>query len=344
MKFVITNFCIFWLLIFSVHSLSVGSDSAVSRQGQINFPEADSDNKMLGFASFEAGFVLEDSNTTCTFDSFFPVSGTVNMNGGSLYLAQDLVFDEGVTLACMGSVWGDGNCVDCSISVTALVYGSSVAFDNVIFNFSNDVSWDISALLQGNCVIDCAGKSISLTDNGSMTVASGACVTFKNAILKGLKTSNFSCQDNTASIIFQNAEICLSHDVNFSNGSILFDQDVSLTGTNQFTYSSVMASTIASQAKLTFDKNVMFYYAPAIADGGLFYMTDKTSSLYLDGCTLKSTETRLQLSHGRLFLDNLVTFSGVISGDGTVDGELYITICSGAWLNVYGDWDHDDGA
>jgi len=57
-----------------IYSLAVGSDSACSRQNLVTFPQADSDNEMNGFALFEAGFTLASQSTTCTFDSFYPVS------------------------------------------------------------------------------------------------------------------------------------------------------------------------------------------------------------------------------------------------------------------------------
>ena len=53
--------------------------------------EIDPDNRLNGFAAFENGFSLENRVTTCTFDALFPVSGTVNINGGNLYLNQDVI-------------------------------------------------------------------------------------------------------------------------------------------------------------------------------------------------------------------------------------------------------------
>gem|GEM_PF-4916664 len=82
-----------------IHALIVGSNTAVSRQSLVTFPEADSNNTMLGFAAFEDGFRLETFATTCTFDAYFPVGGTVQLDGGSLWLARDMELEQGITIA-----------------------------------------------------------------------------------------------------------------------------------------------------------------------------------------------------------------------------------------------------
>jgi hypothetical protein len=68
------------------HAIKVGNNSAVySIHSTPVFPASDSDNSMFGFAQFAGGFTLEDATTSCTFSSSFPISGPINMNGGTLY-------------------------------------------------------------------------------------------------------------------------------------------------------------------------------------------------------------------------------------------------------------------
>ena len=40
------------------------------------------------------GFTLQDSATSCSFSSFFPVSGSVNLNDGRLDLLENFVVDK----------------------------------------------------------------------------------------------------------------------------------------------------------------------------------------------------------------------------------------------------------
>lgn len=80
----IIRVCIFFLVASSsnfIDCVIIGSNTAVSRQALASFPSTDSNNTMLGFASFENGFTLASITTTCLYDDFFPVYGPITMNG-----------------------------------------------------------------------------------------------------------------------------------------------------------------------------------------------------------------------------------------------------------------------
>lgn len=352
MKFVITKYYYFALLILccspQLRSLTVGSDSAVSRQGATNFTGVG--NEMNGFGAFEGGFSFADAATTCSFDSFFPVSGSVNMKAGSLYLLKDLLFDKGTSLVSMGDVFGAGHLLEYSASVTALWAPLAVTMKNVVLAANTDISWQLQTTFQGTCTIDGHGKKVTLESAATMAVASGAKLTFRNMELNGLQASNLSCQDITSSIVFENCEVHLTSDFTFANGSIWFERDVELTGTNQFTYSSVMGSTIGEQSSLMIGHNMTWYYAPAVANRDLLYMVDKSSSLHLDGCTLKSTATGIRLTRGWLFCGNDVTFScagtlpseSICFGNGIAANNLNVTFLSGLDLDASGGWHYDN--
>lgn len=114
------NFCFYFAIFcfFSSYavSLTVGSNNAVARQGLVTFPAADSDNRMLGFSRFNSGFTLQDSTTSCTFDSVFPVSGTINLNGGNLYLTEDLILNNNFQFNSCGQIWGNGYSLELSVT------------------------------------------------------------------------------------------------------------------------------------------------------------------------------------------------------------------------------------
>jgi len=90
----------------SSFSLTVGSNSAVSVETQPTFPTK-TDNIILGFARMENGFLLADQNTTCTFQDFFHVAGSVNLSGGTLVLAEDLTFDNPLGFQNGGIILGN---------------------------------------------------------------------------------------------------------------------------------------------------------------------------------------------------------------------------------------------
>jgi WD40 repeat protein len=86
----------------------IGSDSAVSRQTKAFFKKVDSlNNLMKGFSVFNEGIVLEDAETSASFDAFFPVSGDIVLNGGTLELLSDLEFRNPFRIG-PGTIKGNG--------------------------------------------------------------------------------------------------------------------------------------------------------------------------------------------------------------------------------------------
>jgi hypothetical protein len=133
--------------------------------------------------------------------------------------------------------------------------------------------------------------------------------------------------------------LALSGDYTFSQGSLIFDNDVMVTGTCKFIYSSGMTSTINSQTQLLFDTGVTLSYAPSVPRRNLLAMVDQTSVLYLNGCSLFATRTGLQLSTGMLLLDGRTTMSSgarhTAEGIG-LSSNLDIRLLGGATLDVFG--------
>jgi len=84
----------------------IGSTTITSRQPAVVFPENDSDNTLLGFAEFVQGFSLESAKTTCTYEGIIPVSGTVRLNNGTLFLKRDLQFLNRFDFAGGGKIDG----------------------------------------------------------------------------------------------------------------------------------------------------------------------------------------------------------------------------------------------
>lgn len=106
-------FCVLYVLLFlasNLFAVRIGSDTAVSREGSPLFPTDQNDtNEMYGFAAFEQGFMLENLATYCSFNAFFPVSGEVGLQGGTLGLAQDLIFTDGIDVVTTGTFEGNGH-------------------------------------------------------------------------------------------------------------------------------------------------------------------------------------------------------------------------------------------
>ena len=112
-----------------------------------------------------------------------------------------------------------------------------------------------------------------------------------------------------------------------------------MTGTNKFSYTAARTSTISSFGMLTFDHGTTFSYAPRVAKKNLIFMTDETSEIYLNGCTLSSTITGLRLTSGSLTFDNKVTLSSQARNTGEafeLTPNVKINVLGNALVDAYG--------
>lgn len=119
----------FFVISFSyLNAYKIGSEKAVSTKGHVLFYQNQNDNEMNGFAAFLNGFTLQNSNVTCTFNSYFSVAGKMRLNGGTLFLQKDLFLGEDVELESMGNLCGNGHKIEFSSGVSCL---SAVSTDIV---------------------------------------------------------------------------------------------------------------------------------------------------------------------------------------------------------------------
>ncbi|KKP35327.1 MAG: hypothetical protein UR26_C0006G0011 [candidate division TM6 bacterium GW2011_GWF2_32_72] len=107
------NFC---LPLFGV---TVGSDVAVTFVSSLqNF--SGTTNSVTGFALLDGGFSLADSSVACTYDSHFPITGSVfNLNAGTLTLNRDLKLKEPATMT-LGNVIGNDHTLELASTITFL--------------------------------------------------------------------------------------------------------------------------------------------------------------------------------------------------------------------------------
>ncbi len=88
----------------------IGSDTAVTRfNTQQTLEDGD---RIAGFASLAAGFVLDNPSVTGTFDCFFSVEGNTSFRFGTLELDQDLIFHNVSELVTLGNIVGNHHIVE----------------------------------------------------------------------------------------------------------------------------------------------------------------------------------------------------------------------------------------
>jgi len=105
-----TFFYFFFLFIAfqRVFAISIGSNTAVSRQPRVAFPAVDSNNTLLGFGEFINGFEME-IGATCTYNDLFPLAGEISLGSGVLTLQKDVVFHNSTKIYRGGRIRGQNH-------------------------------------------------------------------------------------------------------------------------------------------------------------------------------------------------------------------------------------------
>ena len=332
-------------------SQTVGSDSTVATP-QANWTFDGLENKVANYAVVDEGFSMLDENTTCSFASMFPVKGSVSLKKGRMFLNRNLYFSGNGLFTNAGYVYGNQHNILFSEETDDLdsTDATTYYFDNTNIHLESNLIIKRPIVFSGTCCINGGNKKITIESPGQIDITSGSELKIINTKIKGLKDTNLKCLANDAFITIRNSKLYLNHNFEFATGSILFKMDVTISGTNQFLYSSIMTTSIDSDSTLIIKPGITFKYAPQSSNRNLLYMTDQTSNLFLNGCTLHSTKTGLQLTNGTLTIDNKVTFSGegiyqseaICFGNNNAQNNLNIELYADAEINIYGRLEYEN--
>ncbi|MCK4651364.1 hypothetical protein KAT08_04285 [Candidatus Babeliales bacterium] len=296
-------FFIFFLFQNKLFSVEKGSRTAVSVQGHAFFPAADSDNRMLSFGWFKNGFTLQDSLTTCTFESTFSVEGGIAFNGGKLYLDSNLYFSKGTTFTSFGHIYGDSYVVDYAPSFSALADNDHVYTMHDVYLISrSDLNLTGTFRFEGNCSFDANGDIVRLGRGALIVVGRDSTLHLSDAILKNVCDGGIRCVDDTGKIVFQNICFVQQENFTFSKGAFeVFDEFRIKGDERDFVYNTSMTSTIKRCASLILDNGMTFSYNPGVARDNLIAFEEKKSSRFiLRGSTLYTSVTGLHLKKGTL--------------------------------------------
>jgi len=331
-----------FLLFLSNKNIAIvkGSQSIVSVEQHTEFPSTDVDNTMLGFGWFKNGFSLQDNTTTCTFDSVYPVSGDINLNGGMLFLNQDVTFSNVTNLLGLGTIVGNNHRINFCDSINSLPAGL-VEFRDLIVQLSSDLLLTDSLVLNGNCKIIGNGYDIVMGNSGRIIIGANTQAHFDGITLEGITGDNFITTDNTSKILLENVSWKQKDHFHFTHGNILFLNNVDFIGSYSFTYNSNLTSTISNNSKLTITQGMCFKIGKkAISDIEPIYFENSTSILKLDSCEFVITDSGMCFTKGKIEIDRDVnlkilgttTATGLILGTGQEADDSTIHLNSGASL------------
>lgn len=268
-----------------------------------------------GFVRLGGGFtILPDASTA--FDTFITANGGIDLREtGTLVLAGALGFGSSVTMSSGGNIDGQGN---------QLVLGGNLTLpSNKIFHIMSDT------------IINGLGNTLTVGDYGQLLVDNSITLTLQNmTLVSGAKTAvlpPIRCAGSKSKLVLDSVTFSPGADIPFYQGQLFTYNAVHFTGTSALVYSSPQSSFIMPSSSLYFDTSTTFSFAPATASKSQIIMSNATSSLVLNGCTLKVTDTGLQLTKGTL------TYQGSVTLD-TKNGyslSSLITATSGYFVGSY---------
>lgn len=315
MKQVTSTIIILCMLMTScepLYAIVAGSENSVSIQSHTLFPQADADNEMRGFGWFKNGFTLENSATTCIFNSVYPVSGLIRMQGGTVILNKDLVFEGIIPIHSLGTIYANGFFVDFSTAKPLAFAVSDIPtiYHDVNLVVTQLVDFTVTHTLEfhGNSTIIGNNASfLNIGPQGEVLCGPNSTLTLRNLTLTGLQDHNFRCVDDTGKIIFQDCILQQSGDYHFSTGSFGISKTNEFITTFSFIYDSVQSSTIQANSLLRFSQGTFqIGRANDATSTEPLVFTDRTSVLNMQNSTLRVNE------HGMQLLKGTVEFTGTI--------------------------------
>ena len=299
-----------------------------------------------GFVCLKGGFSVP-AGASASLDVLKPISGNINLNDtGKMILTGDLIFGPNVKIQ-------KGGKIDARNSTIFLNYDLTIPA-NTGFTITSDT------------VIDGQGHEIIFgdgNDGGYIWIDGpvGTTLTIRNCIITGLKNytagyGSIGFGSNTNQKLILNEVVAhMAGDYTFVGGLLDFKNFVNLTGTTyNFIYNSEYPLTIKSDSTLFIDNRTFFTYQPILtgqagapnANAKLLIMEDKSSKLFLNGCTLYlPLQQGLILTNGNLIVDHKTNIygNGAIStsyayglafGNGNSENDLLIDIMPGATFEI----------
>ncbi len=208
---------------------------------------------------------------------------------------------------------GDDNNI---IGICERIKDKCFNISDLIITMNDDVVFkNICSTFSGNCIINGRGSVLTLENPATLIVAPNSRFIFRDMTIKGFNCDRFHLSDETSTLIFENVLLKLDGNYTFTVGSIEVRERLVLSGDERiFTYQSDQPSTILSKSSLILDEGVTFSYDAHLPN--LLQFKDKSSKLILDGATLHTTVTGLELTKGRIKVRGNSVVSSEIFGEG----------------------------
>jgi len=325
----------------------IGADNAVSLLLTYTFPaNPTKPNRIASFGRVENGFSLSTAATSLIFDSVFPVSGPIALNGGTLILTSDLIFTNPALLLSWGNVTGNNHTISLNPG-TSSIPTFAATFQDTKLILNNDVTLSSVTTFSGNCSIEGNGYRLALGSIGAINISGQ--LLLHDVVLDGVVGANVKCLNDNALLILDQTTWIQKGNYTFLTGAFQCRNEVIFKGAATFTYQTLKTSVINANASLLLDSGFTFIYDPIrLASKALLTFVDATSLLVLNNATLHSTTTGLNLTNGSMVIGGdsilssdlkttgtIVLDNGITLGDGLLaSSDFAVDIATGARLRI----------
>lgn len=338
----------------TLYGITIGSDTAPSRISASQ--TLNTGDRVAGFAALEGGLALASLSVTATWDSFFPLSGPINLNAGTFLLNRDLLFADATSVLTLGNINGRGYGVEFSPTMTFIPINplsSILTFSNVFLTLNNDIVLNRTGLqFFGNSEINGRGLTLDLRSSSTLYIAPNSRVLLKHVTIQGISGRNLNLTASTSRLILQDCTLRLNNNYTLTAGGFDVLGNVMISGKDvYFTYATDQVSTVSAYSSLILDSGITFSYAPRTNTRDSLIFENSQAQFILNTATFATSTTGIRFRKGVLSIEGRCSFvlgnpskaGSIALGDGSnVQNDMTLHLMPGATLIIQNGFLEDD--